>query len=148
MIPFYISLFNVDLGFVRVLRLLRMLRLFRLSKYFHALKVINGVLRSKKEELLLCFVFIIFLLFITSSIMYFLEHEAQPKVFSSIPAALWWGVNTMTTVGYGDVIPATILGKILSGIFSILGVAIFALPTGILASAFAEHWEKHNKGNQ
>jgi voltage-gated potassium channel len=144
-LPFYFSLFNIDLGFIRVLRLLRMLRLFRFSKYFHALRLIQDVLRSKKEELLLCMVFIVFLLFITSSLMYFLEHEAQPVLFASIPDALWWGVNNMTTVGYGDVVPITSWGKILSGLFSIMGVAIFALPTGILASAFSEHWERHKK---
>jgi voltage-gated potassium channel len=144
-LPFYISLFHVDLGFIRVLRLLRMLRLFRLSRYFAAMKVISNVLKSKKEELLLCMVFILFLLFITSSLMYYLEHEAQPDKFVSIPAALWWGVNNMTTVGYGDVLPITTAGRILSGLFSIMGVAIFALPTGILASAFAEHWELHKK---
>lgn len=137
--PFYFSLFATDFGFVRILRLLRMLRLFRLSRYFHALIVIQNVFKSKKEELLLSFSYIIFLLFISSSVMYYLEHDIQPKAFSSIPAALWWGVNAMTTVGYGDILPKTMMGKILSGFISILGVSIFALPTGILASGFAEH---------
>lgn len=141
--PFYFSLFATDLSFVRILRLLRMLRLFRLSKYFHALRVIQNVFISKKEELLLSMSYIIFLLFISSSIMYYLEHDLQPKVFSSIPASLWWGVNAMTTVGYGDMLPKTVLGKILSGFISILGVSIFALPTGILVSGFAEHLDSH-----
>ncbi|KAF4531321.1 hypothetical protein B566_EDAN019427, partial [Ephemera danica] len=69
------------------------------------------------------------------------QHEKQPTVFESIPAALWWGVNNMTTVGYGDMMPITPLGKIISGIVSILGVAAFGLPTGILASGFADHLE-------
>ncbi len=136
--PFYFSLFSTDLGFVRVLRVLRMFRLFRVSKYFRAITEIQNVVINKKEELILSFSFILFLLFISSSLMYFLEHQAQPQVFSSIPAALWWGVNAMTTVGYGDIIPITNFGKIISGIFAILGVALFALPTGILASGFAE----------
>lgn len=139
--PFYFSLFNTDLGFVRVLRVLRMLRLFRLSRYFHALRIIINVIKAKKEELVLSMSFIIFLLFIASSMMYFLEHELQPTVFKSIPDALWWGVNNMTTVGYGDMMPITPFGKIISGIVSILGVAAFGLPTGILASGFAEHLE-------
>jgi voltage-gated potassium channel len=139
--PFYFSLFTTDLGFVRVLRLLRMLRLFRVSRYFRAITEIQKVLINKKEELVLSFSFIFFLLFILSSLVYFIEHEAQPKVFVSIPAALWWGVNNMTTVGYGDIIPITPLGKIISGILSILGVSSFALPTGILASGFAEYVE-------
>ena len=71
--------------------------------------------------------------------MYYLEHEAQPKIFSSIPASLWWGVNTMTTVGYGDIFPVTKFGKILGGLVAISGISLFALPAGIIASGFNEH---------
>jgi voltage-gated potassium channel len=137
-LPFFLSLFLTDLGFIRILRLLRMLRLFRVSKYFHALRVIQRVMKDKQEELVLSMVFIIFTLIISSSLVYYVEHDAQPKAFSSIPEAMWWGVNTMTTVGYGDLHPITVLGKFLGGIIAILGVSIFALPTGILASGFAE----------
>lgn len=136
--PFYYSYFGTDLGFVRILRLLRILRLFRVSRYFHALRVIQNVVKHKKEELLLSMSFIVFLLLISSSLVYYIEHEAQPEAFSSIPASLWWGVNAMTTVGYGDMHPITPFGKVLGGIIAILGVSIFALPTGILASGFAE----------
>lgn len=136
--PFYFSLFATDLGFVRILRLLRILRLFRVSRYFHALRVIQNVVRAKKEELLLSMSFIIFLLLISSSLVYYIENPAQPKVFTSIPDSLWWGVNAMTTVGYGDMHPITPLGKVLGGLMAILGVSIFALPTGILASGFAQ----------
>lgn len=76
---------------------------------------------------------------ISSSLMYYLEHESQPKVFRSIPAALWWGVNTMTTVGYGDIYPVTQMGKILGSFVAICGISLFALPAGILASGFNEH---------
>ncbi|WP_435352757.1 ion transporter [Emticicia sp. SJ17W-69] len=137
-LPFFVSIFVTDWGFVRILRLLRMLRLFRVSKYFHALRVIQRVIRSKQEELVLCMVFIIFILIISSSLVYYVEHEAQPYAFTSIPESMWWGVNTMTNVGYGDLHPITVTGKFLGGIIAILGVSIFALPTSILASAFAE----------
>jgi voltage-gated potassium channel len=137
-LPFFMSFFLTDLGFIRILRLLRMLRLFRVSKYFHALRVIQRVVRDKQEELVLSMVFIIFTLIISSSLVYYAEHEAQPSAFTSIPEAMWWGVNTMTTVGYGDLHPITVMGKFLGGIIAILGVSIFALPTGILASGFAE----------
>ncbi|CAH0995674.1 hypothetical protein EMA8858_01799 [Emticicia aquatica] len=137
-LPFYVSIFLTDLGFIRILRLLRMLRLFRVSKYFHALRVIQNVIKEKREELVLSFVFIFFILIISSSTVYYVEHEAQPEKFTSIPEAMWWGVNAMTTVGYGDLRPITSVGKILGGIIAILGVALFALPTGILASGFAE----------
>lgn len=138
-LPFYVSFFLTDLGFIRILRLLRMLRLFRVSRYFHALKVIQNVVREKREELILSFVFIFFVLIISSSTVYYVEHDIQPDKFSSIPESMWWGVNAMTTVGYGDLRPITPIGKILGGLIAILGVALFALPTGILASGFAEH---------
>jgi voltage-gated potassium channel len=134
--PFYYSMFSTDLGFVRMLRLLRIIRLFRYSRYFHAIALILKVLKDKKEELLLSLSFCMFLLLISSSLVYFVEHEAQPQMFASIPDALWWGVNAMTTVGYGDLHPITGLGKVLGGIIAILGVCFFALPTGILASGF------------
>ncbi len=136
--PFYYSYLRTDLGFVRILRLLRILRLFRVSRYFHALRVIQNVVKAKKEELLLSMSFIIFLLLISSSLVFYIEHDAQPTVFASIPDSLWWGVNAMTTVGYGDMHPITPFGKVLGGLMAILGVSIFALPTGIIASGFAE----------
>jgi len=137
-VPFYLSIFITDLGFIRILRLLRMLRLFRVSKYFHALRVIQKVMKEKQEELILSFVFIVFVLIISSSTLYYFEHEVQPNKFSSIPEAMWWGVNAMTTVGDADYRPITPIGKIIGGLIAILGVALFALPTGILASGFAE----------
>ena len=137
-LPFFASYFITDLGFIRILRLLRMLRLFRVSKYFHALIVIQRVIKDKQEELVLSMVFIIFTLIISSSLVYYVEHPVQPKAFSSIPESMWWGVNAMTTVGYGDLKPITAFGKILGGLIAILGVSFFALPTGILASGFAE----------
>lgn len=143
--PFYFSLFTTDLGFVRIFRIFRMFRLFKISRYSHALSVIQRVVNDKREELILSMSFIIFLLLIFSSLMFFVEHDAQPKKFASIPDSLWWGVNAMTTVGYGDIHPITPLGKVLGGLFSILGVSIFALPTGILASGFAEHVRSYRK---
>ncbi len=136
--PFFYSYFTTDLGFVKILRVLRIFRLFRVSRYFHALRVIQNVILAKKEELILTMSFIVFLLLITSSLVFYIEHPAQPEAFSSIPDSLWWGVNAMTTVGYGDIYPITPLGKILGGVMAILGVSIFALPTGIMASGFAE----------
>ncbi|MFN8358108.1 MAG: ion transporter [Spirosomataceae bacterium] len=143
--PFFLSMFDVDLGLVRVLRLFRLLRLFRITRYVLALNIIENVIKEKKEELVLSFIFILFLLLISSSLMYYIEHPAQPKVFKSIPATLWWGVATITTVGYGDAVPITPLGKIFGGIVALAGVGLFALPSGILASGFAEEIGKRNR---
>ncbi len=136
--PFYISFFYTNFGYMRTLRLLRIIRLFRFSRYFKALRVIQAVVEDKKEELILSFSFILFLLLITSSLVFYVENPAQPAAFKSIPDSLWWGVNAMTTVGYGDIHPITPVGKLLGGILAVAGVAFFALPTGILASGFAE----------
>ena len=82
------------------------------------------------------------LLLFSSSLMYVVETEAQPDKFPDIPSAMWWGVATLTTVGYGDVYPITGLGKLLGGFIAFLGIGIFALPTGILASGFADEIKK------
>jgi voltage-gated potassium channel len=145
--PFYFTLFTSDFGIVRILRVFRLFRLFRVTRYSHALKVIRDVIVEVKEELLLSFSFIIFTVLIASSAMYYLEHNAQPTKFSSIPASLWWGVITMTTTGYGDMYPITVAGRIFGGIISMLGVALFALPTGILASGFIEQIRR-DKGSK
>ncbi len=137
--PFYFSLFTTDLGIVRILRLFRIFRLFRVSRYSHAFRMIQSVVSDKKEELVLSTALVIFMLIIVSSVMYYVEHTAQPDKFSSIPATMWWGVTAMTTVGYGDIHPITPLGKFLGGISAIIGIGLFALPTGILVSGFNEH---------
>jgi len=84
------------------------------------------------------------LLVISSCMMYFIEHDAQPQVFSSIPATMWWAIVTLTTVGYGDTYPITPLGKCLSGMLALLGIGLFALPAGILASGFSEEIQKQH----
>jgi voltage-gated potassium channel len=96
------------------------------------------VFRSRRDDLLLIAVLLLVLLVLSSSTMYFLENAAQPETFSSIPAAMWWAMATLTTVGYGDVIPATPLGKFVGAFIAVLGIGFFALPAGILAAAFAE----------
>ena len=141
--PFYFSLFATDLAIVRILRLFRIFRLFRISRYSHAFRLIQNVVAEKKEELVLSTLLVIFMLIIVSSIMYYVEHAAQPNKFSSIPATMWWGVTAMTTVGYGDIHPITPLGKFLGGIAAIVGIGLFALPTGILVSGFNEHIRLH-----
>ncbi|RRB02218.1 ion transporter [Larkinella rosea] len=138
-LPFYVTLFHTDLALIRILRIFRIFRLFRITRYSRAFQVIQSVVEDKKEELVLSVSFLMFMLVIISSVMYYLEHAAQPDKFSSIPATLWWGINAMATVGYGDIHPMTTMGKMLAGITAVLGIGLFALPTGILASGFAEH---------
>ncbi len=138
-LPFYLPLLiTLDLRFVRAIRLLRIARILKAGRYSDAMKTLERVFRSKKEELLISVGIVLLILVLASSIMYFLENEVQPQSFSSIPKALWWGVATLTTVGYGDIYPMTALGKFFGAIIEILGVGLFALPAGIIAGGFSE----------
>ncbi|MDR1593040.1 MAG: ion transporter [Prevotellaceae bacterium] len=131
-----------DFRFIRIFRLIRFLRFFKLGRYLNATKVISHVFSAKKNELVLCLIITFCLITVASSMMYFIEHEQQPDKFSSIPETMWWSVTTLTTVGYGDVFPITTLGRILTAFISILGLGMFALPAGILASGFADEFHK------
>jgi voltage-gated potassium channel len=146
-LPFYLamimSFFPVDLRFLRIFRLMSLLRMFKIARYLHALDIFKKVLKDRKEQLVLSFFFILFILVFISVVMFYTEHEAQPEAFSSIPATMWWGIATITTVGYGDIVPMTPLGKFLGGFFAIAGIGLLALPAGILSSGFFEMM--HNK---
>ncbi|MCS6807822.1 MAG: ion transporter [Bacteroidota bacterium] len=142
-LPFYLPFLGVDLRSLRILRIFRVFRVFKIARYVRALNLISAVLRKKREELVLSLAFTFFLLLITSSLVYYVENEAQPDKFASIPETMWWGIATLTTVGYGDMYPITGLGKFLGGIIAILSVGIFALPAGILASGFSEVLSLH-----
>lgn len=137
-LPFYLPYFGVDLRLLRVLRIFRIFRLLKIARYVKALSFITRVFTQKKEELVISLMLTFFLLLIASTLMYYAESEHQPEGFSSIPETMWWGIATLTTVGYGDVYPITPLGRLLGGIIAIIGIGLFALPTGILASGFSE----------
>ena len=142
-LPFYIhAIVGLDLRVLRILRLLRFLRLFRLTAYMKSAKMIRNVFVKRASELKLSVVLILFLLIIASSMMYFAEHLAQPSVFTSIPATLWWAIVTLTTTGYGDMVPITIIGKLMTAVIMLAGVAIFALPAGIITAGFLEEMRK------
>lgn len=138
-LPFYIpALIPVDLRFLRALRLFRLLRLLKIGRYSKAMMIVGAIFRRKRPELTITFVIMFVLLIITASLMYYVEHDAQPGEFGSIPETLWWSICTLTTVGYGDVVPVTWLGKVCGGFIALLGIGMFALPAGILASGFEE----------
>ncbi|QOI97652.1 MAG: ion transporter [Flammeovirgaceae bacterium] len=137
-LPFYLTFLPLDLRFLRIFRLMALFRMFKITRYMQAMNIFKRVIAERKEQLVLSFIFIIFILVIISFFMHLAEREAQPDKFGSIPEAMWWGMATLTTVGYGDVVPITPLGKVLGGLFAIAGVAFLALPAGILSSGFFE----------
>ncbi|MEO7991321.1 MAG: ion transporter [Chryseolinea sp.] len=144
-LPFYVGFFIIDLRFLRIFRLMALFRMFKIARYLHALDIFKRVLKERKEQLLLSFFFIFFILVIISFVMFYTERDAQPDKFSSIPATMWWGIATLTTVSYGDMVPITPLGKFLSGLFAIAGVGFLALPVGILSSGFYSSMQNAQK---
>ncbi|MGD1958881.1 MAG: ion transporter [Fulvivirga sp.] len=148
-LPFYLPLVvALDARFLRILRLFRLLRVFKLGRYSVAFQLIINVLRKRKEELFITLTLLVVMLILAASLMYYIEHEAQPEVFTSIPATMWWAIATLTTVGYGDVYPVTSLGKLLGSFIAILGIGIFALPTGIIATSFERELAEREKNKK
>ncbi|MCC3432850.1 MAG: ion transporter [Microcoleus sp. PH2017_04_SCI_O_A] len=144
-LPFFTVLLFPELSFINLIRLLRLLRLLKMSRYSHSVRTMGAVLYAKKEELIATAFAVFILLIFASSIMYFVEYEAHPKAFGSILDSMWWGVVTLTTVGYGDIYPITPLGKFLGAILAFLGIGIFALPAGIIASGFSEEVQRRKQ---
>ena len=130
-LPFFTS---VDLRWLRILRLLRM---FKISHYSSALEDFFSAIYHERTAFAGALYLFCVTLFLSSALMYLVEHSAQPEVFSSIPETLWWSLITLTTVGYGDVAPITAIGKVIGGITAFMGVCVVALMTGIVASAFS-----------
>ena len=137
---FFLFVISPDGGLnLVVFRALRLVgRLARLGRYSPGLHDLGLAIAMRKNEMLAVVSVVAALLVLASSMMFYAEQSAQPEKFSSIPAAMWWSIITVTTVGYGDVAPITPLGRLLAGIIALLGIGIFALPAGILGSGFME----------
>ena len=138
---FYYCSLGIDVRFLRILRLSRIFMILRLERFNNGISLIIKVFERKKEQLGIVIFFFALILLITASLMYFIEGNVQ-EGFSSIPKALWWSVITFTTVGYGDVYPVTILGKIIATIVAIFGIALYGLITSIFSSGFIEETTK------
>ncbi|MBC8267545.1 MAG: ion transporter [Rhodospirillaceae bacterium] len=140
--PFYLAFFvSVDLRFMRIFRLLRLLKL---TRYSPAIETFAAVLKSQRRPLGAALLVMMMLLIFASSVVFMFEREAQTEAFASIPHAMWWGLATLTTVGYGDVTPITAGGKIFGAFIMVMGIAMFALPAGILTSGFTREIKKRD----
>lgn len=137
-LPFYLST-GIDLRSIRILRLFRLFRIFKIFRYSKAISRLQIAFTSIKEELILFFIATLFLIFISSIGIYYFENEAQPEAFASVFHSLWWAVTSFTTVGYGDIYPITVGGKIFTFFMLIIGLGIIAVPTGLIASALTQN---------
>lgn len=118
------------------------MRLARIGRFSQAWTSLFEAISKRGSEIAISITIAFILIIISSTVLYLAEGAAQPEEFGSIPRAFWWSVATLTTVGYGDVTPVTGLGKVFAGITAILGVGLVAMPTGILAAAFSEAFQK------
>ncbi len=143
-LPFYLA-FAVDLQSLRIVRLLRVLRVLKLARYNRAFNRFVEALIMSKEELVIFTLASIFMLYLAAVGIYHFEHAAQPDVFRSIFDCMWWAVATLTTVGYGDIYPITVGGRVFTFLVLMLGLGMIAVPTGIVASSLAAVKKRESK---
>lgn len=130
--------FGLEANLLRLVRAFRLIRLARLGRFSVAIRLIGTAISSRGPEIAVSLIFAGVLLLVSSTGLYLVEGPVQPEAFGSIPRAMWWSVATLTTVGYGDVVPVTGLGRILAALTAFTGIAVIAIPTGLIAAAFAE----------
>jgi len=145
LVPFYITLGNNSAFVLRLFRFMRILTLAKLGRYSEALKLLLKALGERRYELFISLAFAAIALLVSATCLYAIEGDGQPEAFGSIPRALWWSVATLTTVGYGDVYPLTVLGRLFGGLTALTGIAIIAMPTGIIAAAFSDALQQRRK---
>lgn len=142
-LPFYVAV-GIDLRSLRALRFLRLFRILKLVRYNKALNQFSRAIKSSKEQIFL-FIFVTLILIYFAAVgIYYFENEAQPEHFSSIFDSLWWAIITLTTVGYGDVYPITVGGRVFTFFILMIGLGIVAIPTGIISSALTTSVDKEN----
>ena len=136
-LPFYLS-FGLDLRSLRTLRFVRLFRVFKLVRYNRAIKHFTNAISTAKEEIFLFLFVTVILIYLSAVGIYYFENEAQPEHFSSIFSSLWWAIVTLTTVGYGDIYPITVGGRVFTFFILLIGLGIVAIPTGIISSALTK----------
>lgn len=146
-LPFFLPMvLPSGVGAFRMLRVVRIMHLFRINAQYDTFNVITAVLKDKRNQLLASLFLIVVLMVGSSLAMYSFEHEAQPENFANAFSGIWWSMSTLLTVGYGDIYPVTVAGKILAIIIAFLGVGLVAIPTGIISAGFVEYFTKIKTG--
>lgn len=138
LVTFVTPFLGLEASVFRLLQLARLLRLAKMGRYSRSMALLYDAIRSRGTELTLSFGMAFSLMLGAATLLYIVEAEGQPDAFGSIPRAMWWAVATLTTVGYGDVVPMTALGRVLAALTALCGIGIIALPTGVLAGAFSD----------
>lgn len=142
-VPYYLST-GVDLRSARAFRLLRFASVFKFARYTDAIARFKAAFTDIYEELVLFGIVTLMLVFLSSVGIYYFERDAQPEQFSSIFHCLWWSIITLTTVGYGDVYPITLGGRVFTGMILIIGLGIVAVPTGLFAAALTKMHDRRD----
>ena len=138
-LPFYIPfVIKVDLRVLRILRLFRLSRIVKANRYTKSLQKVIDVIKDKSAELFSAILMLFILMLISSVLIYYIESPAQPDVYTNALSGLWWSIAIFTSVWLGDIYPITAAGKILCALMAVFGVAIIAVPTGIISSGFVE----------
>ncbi|MGD1934811.1 MAG: ion transporter [Candidatus Phaeomarinobacter sp.] len=145
MMLFVTGFIGADLAWLRAFRLAR---LFKLAKYFEPARVVIRVLRSTWRQLLVAAVIASLVIYSAAVVMYLFERDTMPEAFGSIPKAMWWSVVTLSTVGYGDVVPATLGGRFAAGLLILGAIGLVSLPSGILAGAFQDELRQRREREQ
>jgi len=136
-LPFYLpAILPIDLRVLRLLRLVRLVRVFKLGRHSRAMATLGRVLGRAAPALVSAMSVIFLLVVVWSVLMYFFENPVQPDTFTSAFTGLWWAISTITTVGYGDIYPITVIGRIFGAIIELSGVALVAIPTGIVSAEY------------
>ena len=142
-LPYYLPVvFPSGAVAFKMFRVVRIMRLFRINAYYDSLNVITEVISSKKQQILSSVFILVVLMLAASLCMYSLEHEAQPEVFENAFSGIWWAAASLMTVGYGDIVPVTTMGKIFGMVITFLGVGMAAIPTGIISAGFVEQYTR------
>lgn len=143
-LPFYLS-FGLDFRSVRIFRIFRVFRILKLTRYNKAMKRFKEAAKLAREEIILFMIITTILIFLSAMGIYFFENEAQPDKFQSVFHSLWWSIVTLTTVGYGDVYPITVGGKIFTFFILIVGIGVVTVPAGLVASALTKTAKKEGE---
>ncbi|MEZ5710538.1 MAG: ion transporter [Blastomonas sp.] len=140
--PLFLTLMSTSTIWLRLARIIRILRIVRMGRMSRAFDEIVMAVYQRRFELYVGIIMMALMMLGSAALLYFAEAEAQPETFGSIPRAMWWAIVTLTTIGYGDAYPVTVIGKFCAAIIAIAGIGVIAIPTGILAAAFSDAMQK------